>query len=90
MKCRICNYEAREVFQTIILGKYSAKYWHCSNCGFLQTENPYWLKEAYKEPISIYDTGIISRNILFAKFASTIIYFLFNKNSKFVDFAGGY
>ena len=52
--------------------------------------NPYWLNEAYKSAINISDTGIMSRNIHFSKVVSVLIYFLFNKNGRFVDYAGGY
>ena len=31
-------------------------------CDFLQTEEPFWLKEAYESAIGITDTGIIKRN----------------------------
>jgi len=62
----------------------------CENCGFVQTEEPYWLKEAYQESMNISDTGIMSRNIYLSKVTATLIYFLFEKNAKFLDFAGGY
>ena len=26
------------------MNKYQVNYLHCKNCGFLTTENPYWLK----------------------------------------------
>lgn len=57
---------------------------------FLQTEEPYWLKEAYSNPISIIDTGIMARNIGSGKITAVILYFLFIKFSKFLDFGGGY
>jgi hypothetical protein len=53
-------------------------------------EEPSWFGEAYAEPINIYDTGIIARNISFSQRAAIIIYFLFNKGAKFLDYAGGY
>jgi hypothetical protein len=60
------------------------------SCGFIQTEEPYWLNEAYQVPITIEDTGIIKRNVLFAKRTSTLLYFLFNKKGRFLDYGGGY
>jgi hypothetical protein len=62
MNCKICNDLSEFIFENTILKKYKIKYYLCSKCGFLQTENPFWLKEAYRESISIYDTGIFQRN----------------------------
>jgi hypothetical protein len=90
MKCKICNYKARNIFSAKILNKYNVKYYYCDYCGFLQTEEPYWLKEAHSDPISIIDTGIMARNIDSSKITAVILFFLFNKYGKFLDFAGGY
>ncbi len=90
MKCKICNYETKNIFSAKILNKYDVKYYYCNNCGFLQTEEPYWLKEAYSNPISIIDTGIMARNIGSSKITAVILYLFFNKYGKFLDFAGGY
>ncbi len=90
MKCKICEQENDEIFRARLLNKYDIAYYYCDNCGFLQTEEPYWLDEAYNESINITDTGILLRNIWYSNLASTIIYFLFNSKDKFLDFAGGY
>ena len=89
MKCKICHRETKYIFSAKILNKYNIKYYHCNNCGFLQTEEPYWLDEAYQEAINISDTGIMLRNISLSKIATLIISFLFNKKAKFLDYAGG-
>ncbi len=90
MKCKICNKTSEKIFNTVILSKHKVSYFYCFNCGFLQTEEPYWLDEAYKESISVTDTGILSRNISLSKISSVIIFKFFNSNSKFLDYAGGY
>ncbi|MCK4650942.1 class I SAM-dependent methyltransferase [Candidatus Babeliales bacterium] len=91
MNCRICNYKSKHVFSTTILNKYNdIKYYHCDNCKFLQTQEPFWLTEAYSDSISRQDTGVMSRNISLSKVVSVIIYFLFNRNDKFLDYGGGY
>jgi len=90
MKCKICKNQSKKKFDTVILKKHKIAYYFCTNCGFLQTSEPYWLKEAYAETINISDTGLISRNLRLCKISSVLIYFLFNKEAKFVDFAGGY
>jgi hypothetical protein len=90
MKCRICSCESNEIFSAKILNKHVIKYYHCPKCDFLQTEDPFWLKEAYEAAIGITDTGIIKRNLLFAKRSSAVISTFYNSNKKFLDFAGGY
>lgn len=88
--CKICRAPARHIFSGFILGKYDAKYFFCDQCHFLQTEEPHWLEEAYKNPINESDTGILFRNIRLAKLITSIIYFYFRKSARFVDYAGGY
>jgi len=51
MKCNICTKEANKIFNSVILKKYNINYYYCANCGFLQTEEPYWLNEAYGDSI---------------------------------------
>ncbi len=90
MKCKICNSESNEIFSAKILNKHVIKYYHCPVCDFLQTEEPFWLNEAYEAAIGITDTGILKRNHLFAKRSSTIIASFYDTHKKFLDFAGGY
>jgi len=90
MNCRICNSECKKKFEAEILNKYNISYLYCKNCGFLQTEKPFWLKESYEESMNLSDTGILLRNMRLAKISSVILYFLFRKNKKFLDYAGGY
>ena len=64
MKCKVCGTLNQACFGGKILGKYDIKYYHCSNCGFVQTEEPYWLDEAYSRSINVSDVGYMMRNIL--------------------------
>ena len=86
----VCNSDSKEIFSAKVLNKYNVKYYHCPNCGFLQTEEPYWLDEAYKSAIGSADTGIQKRNRIFANRSSVIISSFFDPNKKFLDYAGGY
>ncbi len=90
MNCKICSSESKEIFSAKILNKHVIKYYHCPVCDFLQTEEPFWLNEAYEAAIGITDTGILKRNHLFAKRSSTIIASFYDSHKKFLDFAGGY
>lgn len=90
MVCKICAHNSFIFAKTKLLTKYQVEYFKCTYCGFIQTEEPYWLEEAYQEPINILDTGIVARNIYLAKITTNIIYFLFDRNASYLDYAGGY
>ena len=90
MVCKICGHKNRYVFDGKILSKYIVKYYYCDNCGFLQTEDPYWLDEAYSEPINISDTGYVQRNIELSKRVTILLYIFFERNGKYLDYGGGY
>lgn len=46
MKCRVCGAEAENFDQAKVLGKYDVSYYVCKECGFVETEEPYWLEES--------------------------------------------
>ena len=74
----------------MILNKYTVEYLKCPYCGFVQTETPYWLEEAYKSPINYTDTGIMIRNQRFSRVVTSLLIMIFNKRVKCLDYAGGY
>ncbi len=90
MKCKICNSDIGLIFTAKILNRYDIKYFHCEHCGFLQTEEPYWLEEAYSEPINISDTGYMQRNLALSNKLTLLLSLFFDKNEKYLDYAGGY
>lgn len=76
--------------EATILNKYTISYFKCERCGFVQTEDPYWLQEAYASPINRSDVGLVSRNSILAKKTKAIISAFFDREKKFIDFGGGY
>jgi hypothetical protein len=90
MKCRICTADSTHAFSHEILGRHMCAYFFCEGCGFLQTEKPHWLGEAYSSAIGQADTGIIGRNIRVSRILSPLLMFLFGRNKKYLDIAGGY
>lgn len=90
MICKICGHHSTLQFTARVLNKYDVAYFHCSQCGFLQTEEPYWLSEAYSESITVSDTGILQRNQLFAELVPILLMTNFRSTGTFVDYAGGY
>ncbi len=90
-KCKICFEETNYLFSSLILVKYNVKYFHCPNCKFIQTEEPYWLPEAYSKAIAKLDIGLISRNQTYAEILEN--YFLKNlitSDGIYIDYGGGY
>ena len=88
--CRICSAPLSEKFSSTLLNKYTIKYFQCSICGYVQTEEPYWLQVAYEKPINDSDTGMMMRSFWNRNIAATMIYFLFDKKKIFLDYGGGY
>jgi len=90
MNCNICS-EAKRYFSTAqVMKKYNVKYYLCENCGFIQTEEPYWLEESYSNEVNISDIGMVTRNLNLSRIAGVVISGLFNSNASFLDFGGGF
>jgi 2-polyprenyl-3-methyl-5-hydroxy-6-metoxy-1,4-benzoquinol methylase len=90
MICKICSSNSELFSRAEILNKYSIQYFKCPECGFIQTEEPYWLEEAYSEVINRSDIGLLARNLELSKTTKVILMFLFDKKKKFLDYGAGY
>ena len=90
MKCKVCDSDSHNLANAKILSKYQVEYFRCSNCGFVQTETPYWLEEAYSEAIASSDVGLVFRNGMFSSLTSKLIFQFFEHQAKFIDYGGGY
>jgi hypothetical protein len=80
----------RQVFTQVILSRYECAYFCCESCGFLQTEEPHWLDEAYSSAIVDADTGLVQRNLYLSNTLAVILFFMFGRQKKYLDAAGGY
>jgi 2-polyprenyl-3-methyl-5-hydroxy-6-metoxy-1,4-benzoquinol methylase len=78
------------LFSKKVLNKYTVEYFKCSNCEFIQTEDPFWLKEAYENIITSLDIGLAGRNLYLTTITETLLTKFFNDKGKFLDFGGGY
>ena len=78
------------VFSHKVLSKYEVQYYHCTNCNSLQTEDPFWLKEAYENSITEADTGILGRNIGLSRVTAILLTHVFGNRGQYLDYAGGY
>ena len=88
--CSVCRSPSVDFGEAVILEQHLAKYYRCSACGFIQTETPYWLPEAYEEALQIFDVGIMQRNLATSRVASAVISLLFPSGEKFLDYGGGH
>lgn len=90
MKCKICASPSDEIFTTQVLKKYPVKYYQCQKCRFIQTQEVFWLQEAYQSAITDLDIGLVNRNIYYSKIVSRLIDKYFDASAKFIDYGGGY
>jgi 2-polyprenyl-3-methyl-5-hydroxy-6-metoxy-1,4-benzoquinol methylase len=90
MRCKICGNQVTRIFAKQLLGKHDVAYFQCASCSFIQTEDPYWLDEAYSSAISDLDLGPVNRAITGAKLTEGVILAGFDPNGKFIDWGGGY
>ena len=88
-KCRVCGLTS-EIFSQEKIFNHDIQYLECKSCGYVQTEEPYWLKKAYEDAINISDTGIMSRNQANTKIVAVTLLLLGKLQGIVVDAAGGY
>jgi hypothetical protein len=71
-----------------------ASYGCCPRCHLLQAIEPDWLREAYRNPINLSDTGILVRNLDFRDLTAISLTLIFGKElaktGSFLDYGGGY
>jgi 2-polyprenyl-3-methyl-5-hydroxy-6-metoxy-1,4-benzoquinol methylase len=90
MKSKITGGDTDFLFHSKILHKYEVKYYQCKETGFVQTEEPYWLEEAYQSAITKLDVGLVHRNVHLADLTGKLLLKSFNYKQDFLDYAGGY
>lgn len=89
-QCTVCQGEMKSLFALCLLQKYEVQCFHCSNCGYVRTEKPYWLSEAYADAIAVTDTGVMVRNVTTAAKLACALFFCLEPSGAHLDVAGGY
>jgi hypothetical protein len=89
LNCKVCKSKAEKRFQKKLLKKYDVQYYFCPSCGYLSTENAYWLDEAYSSAISKADVGLVDRNINLSKKVFAFLNMAKLDKGKGLDLAGG-
>jgi hypothetical protein len=87
--CKICHGLTQPRARATLIGKHAIQYYQCPTCGFVQTEEPYWLDEAYSSAISDIDIGVIGRSTTFSRLTRNLLLSSFDCNARFMDFGGG-
>jgi Methyltransferase domain len=87
--CRCCTGQASKIFTGHLIG-HTVAYFDCPSCGYVQTEEPHWLKQAYATAINNSDTGIMMRNQTNTRIVLATLLLMGKINCVVVDFAGGY
>ena len=92
MTCPICSGSMEPCFTKKLLGKYKAQYEACKTCKFLRVHEPHWLDEAYSNPITTADTGLVMRNIALACQVAGALYWVLGERGegRYLDAAGGF
>jgi hypothetical protein len=90
MKCRVCQNDAPCFANATVLRRHAAEYFRCRSCGFVQTQEPSWLDEAYSDAIAAGDIGLVGRNLFLASITHSVISLCLNPDGRFLDFGGGY
>ena len=69
-------------------GRHAVDYHMCPECEYCCTDEPYWLDEAYSRAIDATDTGLVQRNLMWARWLKVMLPRLFPQGP-YVDWAGG-
>jgi hypothetical protein len=89
-RCPITGQEMRPLFKHQVLGRYEVEYFFSDQSGLIQTQEPFWLEEAYQAVISELDTWVGLRNVTNARRLEAMLALLFPADAVFVDVACGY
>ncbi len=89
--CRLCGEPSKLVCTQQVLYRYPVGYYQCPRCDLLQTQQPFWLDEAYGSALSALDTGAISRTRLCCDLTRAVASLLrIPADAPCLDFGGGH
>lgn len=88
--CRLCGADSTPTFELRLMGRHPAGFFQCTGCGSMQTEQPYWLAEAYTDPRPLTDVGIVARSMDLSMRVDLILSMLgVGADAVCLDWAGG-
>jgi Methyltransferase domain len=86
--CRCCGQPAALIFSAPVLQQ-PVSYYECARCGYVQTEQPSWLDQAYQNALNSADTGIVRRSLRCCRIVTGVMTMLGCLDEPMLDFAGG-
>jgi len=89
LPCPVCTSLPEPAFTALVLRRHPVQFHHCRACGYLYSETPYWLDQAYSSAIASADVGLVMRNQMLATKLRVLLFHLFGNGGKFLDTAGG-
>lgn len=87
--CRVCGYPSNYLDSGAVLNV-QVDYFECDHCGYVQTQDPFWLDVAYSSAINNSDTGIVVRNQENVRLVIMTLLAIQGIKGRVIDFAGGY
>jgi len=87
--CKICEGKVSFLFKKTLITKYEVSFFKCNDCEFIQTDEPYWLEEAYTPALSPLDVTLASRQAYFSQLTENIVLNHFDSANNFLDYGGG-
>ncbi len=90
MNCVVCGSRSESFGQTAVLGRHTACYEHCVECGFVHVRSPHWLMEAYESAITAVDIGSVWRPGYLSPITKAVIHAFNDPTKVFVDYGAGY
>jgi len=89
--CRLCGSATHWYFRRQIMNRHEVDYRRCDCCDLIQTEQPYWLDEAYSTALTQSDTGAVRRSLMFARVTRAVAWLgKTNPGARGLDFGGGH
>lgn len=89
-RCVICDRAVKHFATARVLNRHDVRNFACKGCGFVQTETPYWLEEAYASAIAPIDIGPLDRALRLAEVTRTLAVTFLDPWRPCLDFGVGY
>lgn len=88
--CRICAGTTHLYGQALLFGVRPIGYFRCQRCGFVQTEHPDWLADAYRTPFTAGDVGFFRRAMEWSFGAAVLVMLRLNPHGQHLDYGTGH
>jgi Methyltransferase domain len=90
LTCKICGGATEAFGESVVLGRYRARYSRCTTCGYVAVDDPHWLAESYADrAIAALDTGIVVRNLWLAEAVDALLRWRLRDVRRALDYGGG-